>query len=110
MGLHGVHVLAGLLWLLTMMAQVWAKGFREDVERRFAAYGWRVFEVADGNDLVALGAAMAAAESESSRPTLIVVRTHIGYGSPHKQDSPEAHGSPLGEEEVRLTKRNLGWP
>lgn len=84
--------------------------FTEEVDRRFAAYGWRVFEVADGNDLVALGAAMAAAESESTRPTLIVVRTHIGYGSPNKQDSAESHGAPLGAEETRLTKAALGWP
>ncbi len=85
--------------------------FREDVERRFAAYGWRVLRVEDGNtDLAAIDSAMKAARAETSRPTLVIVRTHIGYGSPHKQDSAEAHGSPLGEEEVRLTKRNLGWP
>ncbi len=84
--------------------------FTEQVDRRFAAYGWRIFEVADGNDLGALGAAMAAAETESARPTLIVVRTHIGFGSPHKQDSAESHGAPLGAEETRLTKAALGWP
>ena len=85
--------------------------FREDVERRFAAYGWRVLRVEDGNtDLAALDAAMKTARAERSGPTLVIVRTHIGYGSPHKQDTPEAHGSPLGEEEVRLTKRHLGWP
>jgi transketolase len=84
--------------------------FSETVDRRFAAYGWRVYEVADGNDLPALEAAMAAAESESEKPTLIVVRTHIGFGSPHKQDSADSHGAPLGVEEVRLTKENLGWP
>lgn len=84
--------------------------FTEQVDRRFAAYGWNVVEVVDGNDLAALGAAMAAAETESRRPTLIVVRTHIGYGSPHKQDSAESHGAPLGVEETRLTKAALGWP
>ncbi len=84
--------------------------FTEQVDRRFAAYGWHVLEVADGNDLVALGAAMAIAESETARPTLIVVRTHIGFGSPHKQDSAESHGAPLGAEETRLTKAALGWP
>jgi len=84
--------------------------FTEQVDRRFAAYGWNVLEVADGNDLPALGAAMAIAESETSRPTLLVVRTHIGFGSPHKQDSAESHGAPLGAEETRLTKAALGWP
>lgn len=84
--------------------------FTEQVDRRFAAYGWRILEVADGNDLVALSAAMAAAETETARPTLVVVRTHIGYGSPHKQDSAESHGAPLGVEETRLTKAVLGWP
>ncbi len=85
--------------------------FREDVERRFAAYGWRVLRVDDGNqDVTAIDSAIKASRAETARPTLVIVRTHIAYGSPHKQDSAEAHGSPLGEEEVRLTKRNLGWP
>ena len=84
--------------------------FTEQVDRRFAAYGWNVIEVVDGNDLAALGAAMAAAETESRRPTLIVVRTHIGFGSPNKQDSADSHGAPLGAEETRLTKAALGWP
>jgi transketolase len=84
--------------------------FTEQVDRRFAAYGWRVLEVADGNDLDALSAALAAAETETGRPTLVVVHTHIGYGSPHKQDSAESHGAPLGAEETRLTKAALGWP
>ncbi|MEO8198786.1 MAG: transketolase, partial [Thermoanaerobaculia bacterium] len=78
--------------------------FTEQVDRRFAAYGWNVIEVADGNDLQALSAAMTIAEAEVARPTLIVVRTHIGFGSPHKQDSAESHGAPLGAEETRLTK------
>ena len=83
--------------------------FSEDVASRFAAYGWRVLSVANGNDLDAIGAALDAAAAESERPTLVVVRTHIGYGSP-KQDSAEAHGAPLGAEAARATKRALGWP
>src|SRR5713226_5177455 len=84
--------------------------FSEDRARRFEAYGWHTVSVADGNDLAAIDAALHAARAETARPSLILVRTHIGYGSPHKQDSFEAHGSPLGAEEVRLTKQNLGWP
>ena len=84
--------------------------FNEDVGRRFEAYGWHVQHVEDGNDLAAIGRATHAAIGEAQRPSLIVVRTHIGYGSPHKQDTFEAHGSPLGEEEVVATKKNLGWP
>ena len=84
--------------------------FTEDAAQRFASYGWHVPRVEDGNDLVAIGRAIAAAQAETGRPSLIMVRTHIGYGSPHKQDTFEAHGSPLGEEEVRATKQALGWP
>ena len=84
--------------------------FDEDCERRFNAYGWHTQNVADGNDLVAIDSALHNAKAETMRPSLILVRTHIGYGSPHKQDSFEAHGSPLGIDEVRLTKANLGWP
>ncbi len=84
--------------------------FSEDRARRFDAYGWHTVSVPDGNDLVAIDAALRAARAETTRPSLILVRTHIGYGSPHKQDTFEAHGSPLGVEEVRLTKQNLGWP
>jgi transketolase len=86
----------------------WA--FTEDVGKRFEAYGWFVQHVSDGNDLAAVEKALLAAEREKGRPSLIIVQTHIGYGSPHKQDSYQAHGSPLGEEEVKLTKQNLGWP
>ena len=86
----------------------WA--FTEDVGKRFEAYGWFVQSVSDGNDLAAVENALRTAEGEKGRPSLIIVRTHIGYGSPHKQDSYQAHGSPLGEEEVKLTKQNLGWP
>jgi len=84
--------------------------FTEDRAARFDAYGWHTIIVADGNDLAAIDTALSAARAESSRPSLILVRTHIGYGSPNKHDSYEAHGSPLGVEEVRLTKQNLGWP
>jgi transketolase len=80
----------------------------EDVLARFAAYGWQTQRVADGNDLAAIEAAIAAAR-EDPRPSLIAVRTHIGYGSPHKQDTHKAHGAPLGEDEVRLTKLAYGW-
>jgi len=83
--------------------------FTEDVVKRFEAYGWHVQVVEDGNDLDAINAAIKAAQEETTRPSLIKVHTHIGYGSPNKQDSAEAHGAPLGEDEVRLTKRNLGW-
>ena len=84
--------------------------FTEDRARRFDAYGWHTQSLPDGNDLVAIERALEAARAETKRPSLILVRTHIGYGSPNKQDTFEAHGSPLGAEEVRLTKRNLGWP
>jgi transketolase len=84
--------------------------FSEDRARRFEAYGWHTVAVADGNDLDAIDAALRAARAETTRPSLILVRSHIGYGSPHKQDTFEAHGSPLGADEVRLTKQKLGWP
>jgi transketolase len=84
--------------------------FTEDRAQRFAAYGWHTQSVGDGNDLEAIDRAIYAAQLETGRPSIILVRTHIGYGSPHKQDTFSAHGSPLGEEEVRLTKQNLGWP
>jgi transketolase len=85
--------------------------FSENVEMRFNAYGWRVLRVAgEGNDLDAIGKAIGAARAETERPTLIIVRTHIGFGSPNRQDSAKAHGEALGAEEVKLTKQNLGWP
>jgi transketolase len=83
--------------------------FSENRAQRFAAYGWHTVAVADGNDLDAIEAALAAARAETARPSLILVRTHIGYGSP-EQDSFKAHGSPLGEDDVRKTKQKLGWP
>jgi transketolase len=84
--------------------------FSEDRARRFDAYGWHTVSVADGNDVEAIFAALQAARAQTRQPSLILVRTHIGYGSPHKHDTFEAHGSPLGVDEVRLTKENLGWP
>jgi transketolase len=84
--------------------------FTEDVKKRFMAYGWQTQSVEDGNDLNAIERAIRSAQRDKDRPSLILVCTHIGYGSPHKQDTYEAHGSPLGEAEVKLTKENLGWP
>jgi transketolase len=84
--------------------------FTEDRAARFAAYGWQVQTVEDGNDLDAIGRALESARNETGRPSLVLVRTHIGFGSPGKQDSFESHGSPLGPEEVRLSKERLGWP
>jgi transketolase len=84
--------------------------FTEDRARRFEAYGWHTERVDDGNDLGALDAALRAARAERDRPSLVLVRTHLGYGAPNKQDTFEAHGSPLGPEEARRTKLALGWP
>lgn len=81
-----------------------------DQETRFTGYGWRVLHVEDGTDLAALDAAMAAARQDDGRPTLIRVRTVIAQGSPNKAGSEKSHGSPLGEEEIRLSKENLGYP
>ena len=82
----------------------------EDHARRFQAYGWHTQLVEDGNDVAAIDLALRTAQRETRRPSLILVRTHLGFGSPDKQDTFEAHGSPLGVEEVKLTKQNLGWP
>jgi transketolase len=84
--------------------------FSEDVGARFLAYGWNVTRVSDANDLAMLDRAFDTAASTTDRPTLVIVDSHIGYGAPHKQDTHAAHGEPLGEEEVRLTKRFYGWP
>jgi transketolase len=84
--------------------------FTEDVEMRFEGYGWQVLTVTDGNDLRAIDQALTAARAETAKPSLIKVRTTIGYGSPHKAGSAECHGAPLGTEEARLTKEALGWP
>lgn len=84
--------------------------FTEDVAKRYEAYGWFVQTVdGDGNDLDAIERALIAAQNEPHRPSIIKLRTHIGYGSPNKQDTADAHGSPLGEDEVRMTKKRLGW-
>ena len=84
--------------------------FDEDVCKRFEAYGWHTQAVEDANDLEAVARAIENGIAETSRPSLIRVRSHIGYGSPHRQDTSEAHGKPLGAEEVKLTKRFYGWP
>jgi transketolase len=84
--------------------------FTEDVATRFLAYGWNVLRVGDANDIDRIENAFAVFRKTKGRPTFIVLDSHIGYGSPNKQDTPEAHGEPLGDEEVRLTKRGYGWP
>ena len=84
--------------------------FTEDRIARFKAYGWHVQSVADGNDLAAVEKAITAAQKETQRPSIIAVRTHIGFGSPNKQDTASAHGEPLGPDEIVRTKENLGWP
>jgi transketolase len=84
--------------------------FTEDVAKRFDADGWHTRSVPDGNDTEDIARAVEEAQAEQSRPSLILVRTHIGYGSPHKQDNFSSHGSPLGEEELAATKKALGWP
>ena len=84
--------------------------FSEDVAGRYRAYGWNVLSLPDVNDLNALRTAIAKAHSQQEKPNLIIVRTHIGYGAPKRQDTKEAHGEPLGEDQVRAAKRSYGWP
>jgi transketolase len=84
--------------------------FTEDVAARFMGYGWNVLRVGDANDIDRIQQSLSVFHQTTGRPTFIILDSHIGYGSPHKQDTPEAHGEPLGEEEIRLTKRNYGWP
>jgi transketolase len=84
--------------------------FTEDVEARFLAYGWNVLRVGNANDLERIEQALEIFRKTKERPTFIVLDSHIGYGSPHKQDTAAAHGEPLGDEEVRLCKRAYGWP
>ena len=84
--------------------------FSEDVAKRFEAYGWRVEHITDANDTTSLARGFQNFLNTKDRPTLIVVNSHIGYGSPHKQDKSAAHGEPLGEDEVRLVKKAYGWP
>ena len=87
-----------------------ALSFTEDIDGRFAAAGWQVISVPDGNDVAAVDRALGEAKAETTRPSLIRLRTTIGYGAPGKQNTSGAHGSPLGPEEVRAAKENLGWP
>lgn len=84
--------------------------FSDDVAARFLSYGWRVTRVPDANDLELIERALQSFKETSDRPTLIIVDSHIAYGAPHKQDTSAAHGEPLGEEEIKLTKRNYDWP
>ena len=84
--------------------------FSEDIAKRFDAYGWHVQKVDDVNNTDSLEAALLTAKNVIDKPSIIITKTHIGFGSPHKQDTSDAHGSPLGEEEVKLTKKNLDWP
>src|SRR5205809_1057397 len=84
--------------------------FTEDVATRFLGYGWNVLRVGDANDTDRIEHALEVFRRTKGRPTFIILDSHIGYGSPHKQDTAEAHGEPLGDEEVRLTKRSYGWP
>jgi transketolase len=87
-----------------------AMAFSEDVPKRFEAYGWQVLNLGEDVEPERIESAVQEAKDVADRPTLIVLRTHIGFGSPHKQDTKGAHGAPLGEEEVRLTKEAYGWP
>ena len=84
--------------------------FTEDIAARFLGYGWNVLRVGDANDIDRIQHALDVFRQTKGRPTFIILDSHIGYGSPHRQDTAEAHGEPLGEEEVRLTKRSYGWP
>ena len=84
--------------------------FTEDVGARFAAYGWNVLRVGDANNLAAIEGALQAAKTTKDRPTIVIVESHIGYGSPNRQDTSAAHGEPLGDDEIKLTKRAYGWP
>ena len=109
------HLGLGRLIVIYLDNQVTIDGatdlaFSENTGLRFDAYGWHVQRVMDGNDLARVEAAIEMARNETDRPSIIVCRTVIGYGSPNKAGTSKAHGEPLGEEEVELTKRNLGWP
>ena len=108
------HQLSNLCWIydsngITIEGKT-ELGFSEDVAARFAGYGWNVTRVDDANDLAQLERALDTARKTSYSPTLVIVRSHIAFGAPHKQDTKEAHGEPLGDDEIRLTKRNYGWP
>jgi transketolase len=84
--------------------------FTEDIAARFLGYGWNVLRVGDANDIDLIEHALGVFQKTKGRPTFIILDSHIGYGSPHKQDTAAAHGEPLGEEEIRLCKRSYGWP
>jgi transketolase len=112
--LAGHLKLANLCWIydnnhITIEGNT-ALTYSDDVAARFMGYGWNVTRVGDGNDLEMLDRAFTTFAHTHDRPTLVIVDTHIGFGAPHKQDTSAAHGEPLGEEEVRLTKRRYGWP
>jgi transketolase len=114
-GSEAGHLLLGKLIVLYADNHITIEGstelaFTEDRLARFAAFGWHVQRVEQSNDIEVIAGALEAARMETGRPSLIQVRTHIGFGSPHKQDTAAAHGEPLGLEEVRLTKEGLGWP
>ncbi|HTS49375.1 MAG TPA: transketolase [Bryobacteraceae bacterium] len=106
--------LANLCWIydnnhITIEGNT-ALAYSDDVATRFIGYGWNVTRVGDANDQAMLARAFRTFQATPDRPTLIIVDSHIAYGAPHKQDTSAAHGEPLGEEEIRLTKRNYGWP
>jgi transketolase len=114
-GVAGRHLkLSNLCWIydnnkITIEGHTdWA--FSDDVATRFIAYGWNVTRVGDANDQAMLARAFHTFKATNDRPTLIIVDSHIAYGAPNKQDTSAAHGEPLGEQEIRLTKRNYGWP
>ena len=112
--LAGHFKLSNLCWIydnnrITIEGKT-SLAFSEDVARRFVAYGWNVCHVGDANDLGALDRAYRTFLETTDRPTLIIVDSHIAWGAPNKQDTHGAHGEPLGEDEIRLTKRNYGWP
>ncbi|MBY0523096.1 MAG: transketolase [Gemmataceae bacterium] len=112
--LAGHQRLSNLCWIydnnhITIEGNT-ALAFSEDVATRFIAYGWNVTRVGDANDLEMLARAIQTFQKTTDRPTLIIVDSHIAYGAPNKQDTSAAHGEPLGEEEIRLTKKNYGWP
>src|ERR1700726_4151977 len=108
------HKLSNLCWIydnnhITIEGNT-SLAFSEDVGTRFKGYGWNVEHVTDANDTAALEKALDVFRQATDKPTLIIVTSHIGYGAPHRQDTKEAHGEALGEEEVKLTKRFYGWP
>jgi len=111
--LAGHLKLGKLIWLYDdnhiSLAGATALSFSEDRAKRFEAYGWQTISVSDGNDVAAIANALQAAQAETNKPTLILVRTIIGFGSPHKQNTFEIHGAPLGPDDVKATKANLGW-